>query len=638
MKKLYIYSLCSLAFASLSFAADDIVTISGEDSKTEINCNDIVFTGNGPLNVTKNITVLEGIRVGDDNDLNKVINAEIKGASDSCIYLNNTNGDAYISGVSAEKSSLDFSGYHLSTKRDGKDVTPAFGCLGLTIQNITLDFNPVNTNGALRAGKFVLDGAVVNLNSGNGLNITRNATVTGAAVTLTNGSKLTIGEGLGYKTIGADTANTVAAEDKFFVLNGGSSLVINESSFSMGGFGFKVSENSTITTKSLTNAGSLELTNSTFTANGTVSVSSMTLTGTNTIAGSGSFSASGTTMLSDKTIYINVAKFSGTVGSETKDTKLYIGQDAEQGNSAIKVSYNGTIGFNQGALELRGDSVIGDKSRGELRLNSPSARSYFGTGTKVYATHSRIASAYIDGLIDVNAKQMAGEGWDYALSFGVYSTGSRPSHRGNVVLNTNAQVNVNPDVATYFGVYGDVVSNAGVGALKSNANAPLMIYGDSILTLNTKDAFAVGGKTSQAESTFNFYDGSTAKLVIDDVNNIGSLNLGDDATLTIEFDEDGKLVLGGTDTAKTADLNSLMGDLTAGCITLTGDIDLKIYSIEGKDVREYFKTVDGRVLEFVTNDNGVSYIVTSSVPEPAQWAVIFGAIAFGFIIYRKRRC
>ncbi len=27
---------------------------------------------------------------------------------------------------------------------------------------------------------------------------------------------------------------------------------------------------------------------------------------------------------------------------------------------------------------------------------------------------------------------------------------------------------------------------------------------------------------------------------------------------------------------------------------------------------------------------------TSSVPEPAEWAVIFGAIAFGFIIYRKR--
>ncbi len=28
---------------------------------------------------------------------------------------------------------------------------------------------------------------------------------------------------------------------------------------------------------------------------------------------------------------------------------------------------------------------------------------------------------------------------------------------------------------------------------------------------------------------------------------------------------------------------------------------------------------------------------TSSVPEPAEWAVIFGAIAFGFIIYIKRR-
>ena len=40
--------------------------------------------------------------------------------------------------------------------------------------------------------------------------------------------------------------------------------------------------------------------------------------------------------------------------------------------------------------------------------------------------------------------------------------------------------------------------------------------------------------------------------------------------------------------------------------------------------------------EFILGSNSLSVIFTS-VPEPAEWAMIFGAIALGFAIYRRRK-
>ena len=34
---------------------------------------------------------------------------------------------------------------------------------------------------------------------------------------------------------------------------------------------------------------------------------------------------------------------------------------------------------------------------------------------------------------------------------------------------------------------------------------------------------------------------------------------------------------------------------------------------------------------------GGFYINTVAVPEPAEWAMIFGAIALGFVAYRRRK-
>ena len=57
----------------------------------------------------------------------------------------------------------------------------------------------------------------------------------------------------------------------------------------------------------------------------------------------------------------------------------------------------------------------------------------------------------------------------------------------------------------------------------------------------------------------------------------------------------------------------------------------------------YFLDADGNRRELGVNlwieqigDSGI-YNIYTQVPEPAEWALIFGAIALGFIAYRRRK-
>ena len=41
-------------------------------------------------------------------------------------------------------------------------------------------------------------------------------------------------------------------------------------------------------------------------------------------------------------------------------------------------------------------------------------------------------------------------------------------------------------------------------------------------------------------------------------------------------------------------------------------------------------------IEEIENGSGI-YTIYTQVPEPAEWAMIFGAIALGFVAYRRRK-
>ena len=61
-----------------------------------------------------------------------------------------------------------------------------------------------------------------------------------------------------------------------------------------------------------------------------------------------------------------------------------------------------------------------------------------------------------------------------------------------------------------------------------------------------------------------------------------------------------------------------------------------------EDENEFYKqTVAtnnlGYNMNFVSDGNSLSVIFSVAVPEPAEWAMIFGALALGLAIYRRRK-
>ncbi len=163
------------------------------------------------------------------------------------------------------------------------------------------------------------------------------------------------------------------------------------------------------------------------------------------------------------------------------------------------------------------------------------------------------------------------------------------------------------------------------------------------------------------------------KLVLNSSNNIKNLNdetqaQGDFLALKFSAEKRGTLSLGADNAVKSIGFTSLEGNtITPG----TGLIELNGYEFtfnefiedaNGKisfvDFDEYLVKFTGDKNSLTTNDDGsLMYIfagadadqklylgadgylslTATAVPEPAEWAMIFGAVALGFAIYRKRK-
>ena len=109
-----------------------------------------------------------------------------------------------------------------------------------------------------------------------------------------------------------------------------------------------------------------------------------------------------------------------------------------------------------------------------------------------------------------------------------------------------------------------------------------------------------------------------------------------------------------TQNAETFDFNAKLStftDVAANPVSVEFkgmDFNDKIYSVEDLETLSNFKVngatissliEDGAIkVETIMKDGAVAdYIYTYAIPEPAEWAAIFGAIALGFVAYRRRK-
>jgi len=143
---------------------------------------------------------------------------------------------------------------------------------------------------------------------------------------------------------------------------------------------------------------------------------------------------------------------------------------------------------------------------------------------------------------------------------------------------------------------------------------------DGILTLDN-GIFAAGkiGDTTQsiiniaATATLEFYlsTSSTNKII----NNYGSIDIADGATLSLDFDDVSSIV--GGESFDIFDATTITGTFT--------DINLATLAAGlGWDLSQLYT-------------NGIVSIAGSIIPEPSTYAIIFGTFALAFAIYRRRK-
>ncbi len=224
---------------------------------------------------------------------------------------------------------------------------------------------------------------------------------------------------------------------------------------------------------------------------------------------------------------------------------------------------------------------------------------------------------------------------------------------GSTLVNTYATATGARPVISGGGI---MYSYAGERALAS-AQA-LQLTSGGTLVLNSKNALAIGGKNEQnilvsgyvmtKEEAGNIGDSKTTgnlKIGVDEAtgnaiavekNTIDNLTLYADSTINLWLNGNELEIVNLLQTGDTTNKFNVMicddiikGDLVIQNFNgLTSVNDIKAYISKSSDLAE--KEL------FVENVNNSIYIYTT-VPEPSTYAMIFGAIALGFVAYRRAK-
>ena len=90
---------------------------------------------------------------------------------------------------------------------------------------------------------------------------------------------------------------------------------------------------------------------------------------------------------------------------------------------------------------------------------------------------------------------------------------------------------------------------------------------------------------------------------------------------------------------KEISINDLIAGVTIDELVFAYDRDVFtfVFSIDQTLVPELAATGEGVGFEFSTGSTQITLSGTSAIPEPSTYAAIFGALALGFVIYRRRK-
>ena len=608
----------------------------------------------------------------------------------------------HITGVGKDSSSFSFTGYHLSSYR----VTASpWGCGAMEIKDITLNYTgsygesaqEKKNGGYFRAGQFVIDSAVVNMKEGV-FAVHRDPSMLpdGPAVQLKNGSELnfaaTTSDGQEYAARVDKISTSLDATQIAFELSGASKMTVG-GSLDMNSFRLNILDGSSVIANKISNVGTTTLDGgSTLTINnnayilGALNVNdnaskivvadnatlatggAITLgeNATKLVIGGGTWdigSMSSSVSGIQREIYVTAKSFTvGAISDPLNMTaKIFIGLDEGGNTHDVNVNFDGGVQFNNAHLVIDGKTTINvTHESGNFNLVNSTANEngvkdgsaiYIGKDVTLNFKFGRITGGYLDGNFTVNGGSVTAYGWNYTFALGVAAT-DMTGQSANVTIGQNAKFNIMGSKSTAVGknftLVGNITSNAAAGAIKSDANAGLYIRSinsdnhTTTLTLNSTDAFAVGGAATQAQSTFIVDAITTFNLNINADNNLGRLVVEDSsAHINLSIAQGKTFTLGSFESEGAGVFFVGLGDeLYKGSFRITDmDTILADYTnqetIKFTDAEGFERTLDTNL--FIEKLSAGSYTIYTAVPEPAAIAALLGALALGLAAYRRRK-
>ncbi|MDD5502391.1 MAG: hypothetical protein PHH26_02880 [Candidatus Thermoplasmatota archaeon] len=184
----------------------------------------------------------------------------------------------------------------------------------------------------------------------------------------------------------------------------------------------------------------------------------------------------------------------------------------------------------------------------------------------------------------------------------------------NVVQLANATLNLHTTDAIISGCGQFTEDNVPVGS--SQSNSTFILNGTPTSSSGGKSTVTMNLFADQNFGEFQFMLDSVLKLAFNEsVLNVGDFVTVDSTTIN--------LFLNGL-----GEQNFFINNMTESEID-----DLKLYNADGTTL--LVKDVDYYVVAGTYN-SADGYWISTVVPEPAEWAALFGALALGLAIYRKR--
>lgn len=691
--------LIPIFVAAAAFAQQDMVVTGDMSVSQSRNIADLIYHSSATVTVGPGMVRIQG--TGDiivDGAYDAVY------VSDYFLQMGNVADTVmHITGFNKDSSSFSFTGYHLTSWRDAEP----WGCGAMEIKDITLNYTgsygesaqEKKNGGYLRAGQFVIDSAVVNMKEGV-FAVHRDPSMLpdGPAVQLKNGSELnfaaTTSDGQEYAAVVNNKISTSLDETQIaFELSGKSKMTVG-GSLNMSSCRLNILDGSSVTANKISNVGTTTLDGgSTLTINnnayilGALNVNDnaskivVADNATMAVGGAITLGENATKLVIDggtwdignisssvsgiqREIYVTAKSL--TVGSMpdslNQTAKIFIGLDDEGNTHDVNVNFDGGVQFNNAHLVIDGKTTIDvTHEAGNFNLVNSAANEngvkdgsaiYIGKDVTLNFKFGRITGGYLDGDFTVNGGMVTAYGWNYTFALGVAAT-DMTGQSANVTIGQNAKFNIigNADTAVgkNFTLVGNITSNAATGAIKSDANAGLYIRSinsdnhTTTLTLNSTDAFAVGGAATQAQSTFIVDAITTFNLNINADNNLGRLMVEDSsARINLSIAQGKTFTLGSFENEMGVGVLyvGLDNELYKGSFRITDmDTILADYTnqetIKFTDADGFERTLDTNL--FIEKLADGSYTIYTAVPEPAAIAAFLGVLALGFAAYRRRK-